>query len=95
MGSSVSRKTYLARVSGRAESAITLGAKGIDLLADEAHGVSIAEFRVRQTLFDLKQGFFGEVFFQNVVGEETEKSGLELWKKLAPELKKNSNAQIT
>jgi len=94
VGSSVQRRKYLARLQNCTPEKVVFGAKGIDLLADEKKEISLAEFRIRQIFYDLKQGVFLEVFFQNILGEDTEKSGRAFWTKLAPELLSHPRAKL-
>jgi hypothetical protein len=81
-GSSMTRTSYLARRTGRPESAVKIGAKGTDLFVDVPGGsIPIAEAQILQTLLDFQRGEVGEVIFHDIVSSETEESLRELWRK--------------
>ena len=83
-GSSVERKTFLAKMRGVRPEEVVLGAKGTDLAiplkrGSEARFVSLAEIQLLQAMHDYREQSVGEVVVHDLVSHETEHSIDSLW----------------
>ncbi len=86
-GSSMTRTSYLARMSGIAESEIRIGAKGTDLFVrlpalrpgGKDKVVSIAEVQTLQLMAEAKRGAYRRIVFHDIVSSETADSVASLW----------------
>lgn len=82
-GSSMTRRSYVARIRGTPEEQVRIGAKGTDLfvrLPGSTRMASLAEIQILQAIRDHRAGLIGELVFQDVVSSETAESIEAIWK---------------
>lgn len=82
-GSSLTRETYLARMTGQKN--VRIGAKGTDLFANVAgKDVTLAELQILQSIADVTQGNYAGVILHDIVSSETEEAIQKIWDKVCP-----------
>lgn len=81
-GSTIIRDDYLRKRQNRSD--FQLGAKGTDLFVEiewegEKKEVSLAELQILRAYCDSKRSQFGEIIFQDIVSQETQKAIKQIW----------------
>ncbi|MCX6113489.1 MAG: UTP--glucose-1-phosphate uridylyltransferase, partial [Proteobacteria bacterium] len=81
VGSSMTRKSYLARIHNISEENIKLGSKGTDLFINyKGKLVSIAEAQILQAIMDAKAGLYSGIILHDIVSNETVEAVNRIWK---------------
>ena len=81
VGSSMTRKSYLARIHNINEEGVKLGSKGTDLFINyKGKLISIAEAQILQAIMDAKAGLYSEIILHDIVSKETIEAINNIWK---------------
>lgn len=85
-GTSILRKKYLSEVLNLPIEKTKLGAKGTDLYATlpppfEKGITPLAEIQILQSLLDIQNKRFNQIYYQDIVSHETQSEVQRLWKK--------------
>ena len=82
-GSSLTRETYLVRMTG--QSNVRIGAKGTDLYARiSGKDVTLAELQILQSIADVTQENYAGVILHDIVSSETEEAIQKIWDTVCP-----------
>ena len=80
VGSSMTRKSYLAHIHNIDEKDVKLGSKGTDLFINYRNKlISIAEAQILQAIMDAKAGLYSEIILHDIVSRETIEAVNKIW----------------